>query len=1125
MKKICILIVSMLCLLTFGKVDINAAETGENIINISTEADLQKIVENPYGHYKLTNNIVLSGTGWEPLCGYEDATRFNGILDGNGYTISNLVTDKSLFSEIGTSGVVKNLTVSGTLTATPDGTPSMIALRSYGAISDCITTGSVKQIREYDGYADFTMAGMVAVNFGLIENCVNRADVMHTYVPSQATISLEGTTAGITAFNYGTILNCRNEGNVESYSMWIGGIAGYMVFDEKTDVYGSILNCQNSGTLTGKTREIGSNNYEIGGIVGRGNGILYNCKNSGTINTLDVDCGNKASGIIGSCQADSWIIKCENSAKLNVSTGMFGGIIGEAGLNDLISDKMKLYVSQCENSGEIESVKFGEGSAGIYAAGILGRLYDVDVAEILDCSNSGVITLSNNAWQSDSAAGIVAVGRAKNTGSEVLFKNLKNTAPITNENGEASGILGNYMTFDTDSHVVMENCRNEGELRGYQCAGVAFSSSCLFDKVSFCSNTGDIYGDDIYGLNFYGTANGILENCYNIGNVITEDDMEHACGIDISGFQSVLNVYTYGEIVASDFRYAMKINTNNQENCYYLKDDTLYGGTDGTPLEEAQMFLQSSYEGFDFSNVWEMKNQNGKLLPALKEKEPDTYEAAFSSADVSIMPNGTAQVAATAGKVLKYFSKNPSIVSVNDGTLTANAFGETEIFALFEGGEILSCKAIVLPADLAELNYSIYLDDMVEVPTYSFNNTSICPKVTVKINDLYLIEGKDFTVSYLDNINPGTATITITGKNAYTGVITQNFTIVDKLDISQMNPEIILLEDSWYFRYEYDGTEKCPFTRFTVDGFGLTSGEDFTVKYENNINAGTGTVIITGINDYKGTVTKEFTIKPANLPNTGIQLAKDSYAYTGNAIKPGVKLTTLNGETLKENKDYKVTYKNNTNVGTATVVVTGINNYKGSYETYFEIAVAKGSSYIVGNYKYKVTSDTEVAFTGLANTKVTKVVIPATVKIAGKKYKVTSIASKALNKKTKVTSVVIGNNVTEIGNSAFAGCSKLTSVTKGAKVTKIGTSAFSGCSRLTSITLGNKVTTIGKTAFQNCKKLGMITIKSTQLKTVGKNAFKGIKATAKIKVPAKKLNAYQKLMKNKGQGKKVKITK
>ena len=75
------------------------------------------------------------------------------------------------------------------------------------------------------------------------------------------------------------------------------------------------------------------------------------------------------------------------------------------------------------------------------------------------------------------------------------------------------------------------------------------------------------------------------------------------------------------------------------------------------------------------------------------------------------------------------------------------------------------------------------------------------------------------------------------------------------------------------------------------------------------------------------------------------------------------------------------------------------------------------------------------------------------------------------------------------------------------------------------MTLGSGVTKIGKNAFSGCKKLTTIKIRSAKLKAVGKNAWKGISKSAKIKVPSKKLTAYKKLLKNKGQDKKVKIAK
>ena len=62
-----------------------------------------------------------------------------------------------------------------------------------------------------------------------------------------------------------------------------------------------------------------------------------------------------------------------------------------------------------------------------------------------------------------------------------------------------------------------------------------------------------------------------------------------------------------------------------------------------------------------------------------------------------------------------------------------------------------------------------------------------------------------------------------------------------------------------------------------------------------------------------------------------------------------------------------------------------------------------------------------------------------------------------------------------------------------------------------------------KETFKNCAKLKTIKVKSTRLTSVGKNAFQKINAKAKIKVPAKKLKAYQKLFRGKGQGRKVKI--
>ena len=244
-----------------------------------------------------------------------------------------------------------------------------------------------------------------------------------------------------------------------------------------------------------------------------------------------------------------------------------------------------------------------------------------------------------------------------------------------------------------------------------------------------------------------------------------------------------------------------------------------------------------------------------------------------------------------------------------------------------------------------------------------------------------------------------------------------------------------------------------------------------------------------------------------------------------------------------------------------------------------------GSSYTVDKMKYEVTDFTgdtgTVELKGQASKTVKKATIPATVKIQGYTFNVTSIKKAAFNKCTKLTSVSIGKNVTSIGSSAFAQCTKLTKVagcagvtTVGSKafykctklsvvgstaktitlkkvesigssafygckavkkvnitstaLTKIGDSAFQGCTGMISFTEKSaKLDTIGKKAFYGDKSLGTISLKTAKLKSakVGANAFKGIKSTCKFKVPKSKISSYKKIFKAKGAGSKFKVTK
>ena len=95
-------------------------------------------------------------------------------------------------------------------------------------------------------------------------------------------------------------------------------------------------------------------------------------------------------------------------------------------------------------------------------------------------------------------------------------------------------------------------------------------------------------------------------------------------------------------------------------------------------------------------------------------------------------------------------------------------------------------------------------------------------------------------------------------------------------------------------------------------------------------------------------------------------------------------------------------------------------------------------------------------------------------------------------------------------------------MTIGKNVTSIGKNAFKNCKKLKTVTINSTVLkTIGANAFYGDKSLKTITLKSTMLtsKSVGKNALKGTNKGLTIKAPKKKVAAYKKFFKKKGNKK------
>lgn len=134
----------------------------------------------------------------------------------------------------------------------------------------------------------------------------------------------------------------------------------------------------------------------------------------------------------------------------------------------------------------------------------------------------------------------------------------------------------------------------------------------------------------------------------------------------------------------------------------------------------------------------------------------------------------------------------------------------------------------------------------------------------------------------------------------------------------------------------YTGKEIEPKVNVKVSDKKLTENTDFTVKYSDNVNVGTAKVLVSGKGVYKVLASvANFTIITKDIANI-VVAPIENQAYTGAEINPELVIT--NGEQiLTEGVDYTVTYKNNTEVGTATAEITGIGNYSGKTSVTFEI--------------------------------------------------------------------------------------------------------------------------------------------------------------------------------------------
>ena len=271
----------------------------------------------------LTADIDLANYPWTPIGNSSSSGKhLTGTFDGAGHTVSNLYINgtkgyMALFGYVGANGVVKNVTVKGSVTTT--------STQAGGIV----------------GY----------VNGGTIENCVNYAEINST----------SNTAGGIAGAAYSaTITGCSNYGTVTSTGSYIGGIVGSP--SSSSAVQTKIIDCYNAGDVTG-------GNQYIGGIAGNASSnTITGCCNIGKI-TGGSYVGGIAGAFVGS--TSSWgggkgnMASCYNTGAVS-GTDYVGGIMGRIGTSD---------VKDCYTTGAVTAAE-DKTNVGAF----VGQVYDTSIS-------------------------------------------------------------------------------------------------------------------------------------------------------------------------------------------------------------------------------------------------------------------------------------------------------------------------------------------------------------------------------------------------------------------------------------------------------------------------------------------------------------------------------------------------------------------------------------------------------------------------------------------------------------------------------------------------------------------------------------------------------------------------
>lgn len=247
-----------------------------------------------------------------------------------------------------------------------------------------------------------------------------------------------------------------------------------------------------------------------------------------------------------------------------------------------------------------------------------------------------------------------------------------------------------------------------------------------------------------------------------------------------------------------------------------------------------------------------------------------------------------------------------------------------------------------------------------------------------------LREGTDYTLSYGNNKNIGSARLIVRGRGNFNGTVTRDFEIVQKDFTNDIGGTIVVTTpDMKYTGRALKPTPTVIYQRDDGVSYKLRKNSEYTIAYEDNIGVTPGTaygkVIVTGKGNFTGTAA-EVPFKIAGIMASGFKVSvnyptsQKKFAFDGKPVTldydedgstEGIivkyRNTVLTETTPGGIGDYSVSYQNNDKAGYAQAIITGEGDYAGTKVVNFRITVKVMNA---ENSDFTIDDITDQTYTG-----------------------------------------------------------------------------------------------------------------------------------------------------------------